>query len=456
MLTLSAALLLSCLLSPTVFAAPSMLPRDWGQPIPLRRVTLVAADAEAAKVLAEALTKSGATVERLTPDAALADNGLRWKPEVAARTVVLLGGIHTNRALLPLYANYLSFGDAAYPGEAGYVVRTVAAPFGPGTATIALEASTPAGEAAAVARFVELASQAKDGAFPATLEARLSENCQRSVNTLGPGALRYVLGGKPEDGQEGVKRLLAASNPESGFAQYGDYGIERYMREYGHLQDAPGIAPADVSRLDQLLLRTALESAGQWWRRKDGAMIGGRHQTMGTSCFTAAVHLLRRRGNPGDEAKTLLDQWWTECQAYWKNACSTFHDDLEGYPSYHCPEPTLDWALIMGFDGYLREQLPLAVLRTYAATDNLGYYAGTGTYEECRPGDVYKRTPARWLLGAADYFHPGRGSGWLRDNVPDWGAGAWALARAFAGARTFAGGTESQPPAQLLGVVPLP
>ncbi|NCQ28034.1 MAG: hypothetical protein GW802_11475, partial [Armatimonadetes bacterium] len=121
-------------------------------------------------------------------------------------------GIHTNRALLPLYANYLSFGDAAYPGEGGFVVRTVAAPFGPGTAAIALEASTSDGEAAAVERLVELLGEAREGTFPHTLEAHLSGSCQRSVNALGAGAMRYVLAGKPEDGQEGVKRLLAASD----------------------------------------------------------------------------------------------------------------------------------------------------------------------------------------------------------------------------------------------------
>ena len=450
------AVLTACLSPLLALAEPQMLPREWDSPIPLRTVAVLTADTDAAALLESALKQAGASVEVISPDAALTDNGLHWKPEVAHRTVVVLGGIHTNRAMLPLYAGYLSFGDAAYPGGDGYVIRTITRPFGPGTAAIALEASTPEGEAAAVARFIELLGETQGGEFPPTIEAHLSDERLKAASGLGDRGMRYVLTGKPEYGQQGIRNLLKAMAPETGFLRYGDYGIERYVWEYNHLQDAPAIAQEDWLKLDQAMLLTALHAAKQWWRRKDGSIIGGRHQTMGTSCFTAAVHLLRRRGNPNEEAHKLLEQWWAESRAYWNNACSTFHDDLEGIPSYYCPQPTLDWALIMGFDDHVKRQLPLASLRAYAVVDSLGYYAGTGTYEECRPGDVFKPVPWGWLLRATNYFHPNEGYDWLQENMPHCGLGTWGIARSFAGARAFGTPDESEPPKRLLGVVSVP
>jgi hypothetical protein len=354
------------------------------------------------------LRNAGADVEVMTPETALAENGLDWRPAVAARTVVLVGGIHVNRALLPLYAGYLALGDAAYPGPGGYVVRTICRPFGPDTAAVAVEASDGEGTRAGVSRLVELI-EAHPGALPATLEARLAGAALARARQAPDPGMRYLLTGDAAEAQPAVTRLLAAVTPGQGFAPHGDYGIERWVREYNHIQDAPGVTAEQVLQLDQALLLTSLSTTTEYWRRHDGQIIGGRHQTMGTSAITAVVHLLRRRGAADLEAATLLDQWWNECLAFWRHATSTFHDDLEGIPSYYCPEPTLDWALQLGAAEYVRTQLPLAVLRAYAVVDNLGFYAGTGTYEECRPGDVYKPVPWQWLLQAAGYFHPQRG-----------------------------------------------
>lgn len=435
---------------------PHMLPRAWRQPIALNSVVVLAGQTTAAKRLVDGLERAGATVERIEPDAALDGTGLQWRQAVRRRTAVVLGGIHTNRAMLPLYARYLSFGDFGYPGADGFVIRTIGQPLGPGTAAVALEASTDAGEEAAVERFLALLANSKTRQFPATLEAHLSPQRLREAQARGWTGQRYVLTGEAKAAAEAARRLIAAMDPKTGWLKYGDYGIERYAWAYSHLQDAPGIDPNDVQQLDQALLATAVHAATQWWRQKSGQRIGGRHQVMGTSCFTAVVHLLRRRGAPNPQAAALLDTWWAECQAYWQNAATAFHDDTEGITSYYCPEATLDWALIMGFDGYLGKQLPLVVRRAYAVVDNLGTYAGTGTYEECRPGDVFTVVPWGWTLKAAAFFHPGLGYDWLYEHVPNVDTDTWGTARSFAGARGFAVPESSQPPHYLLGVVPVP
>lgn len=440
------------LLASVALAQPAMLPRDWGQSIPLRQVSVIGAEGAARSALEDALRQVGAEVTAVTPEAALLPNGLTLQPELLAGTVVLLGGIHTNPALLPLYASYLSFGDAAYPGADGFVIRPVQYPFGPGTAAVVLEATSAAGEAAAVARLTDLLATVRDGVIPPYFEARVSPYWERTAASVGDPGMRYALGARAADGAAGVANLLQVMNPETGIASAGDYGIERWVREYGYLQDVPGVSAADVQALDDRLLKTLLATQNEYWRARGGGHIGGRHQTMGTSAFAAAVHLLRRRGNPNAEARQLLDQWWNECEAYWRNACSTFHDDLEGIPVYYCPEPTLDWALTLGVDGYVREQLPLACLRAYTVVDNLGFYAGTGTYEECRPGDVYKPVPWGWLLRAAAYFHPGEGYDWLQEHMAGTGLGTWALGRNVAGARNFSGAVASTGPPDWLGI----
>jgi hypothetical protein len=445
-----------CLTAFCAQAAPEMLPRDWGAPLPLSRVVIVAAAPAAAATLSAALGRRGVACEVRTAEAALEPNGLQWRAEVLSSTVVVSGGIHSNRALLPLYAHYLAFADASWPGRDGYVIRTCARPFAPGTAAVALEASSAAGEVAAAGRLAELLAAAPAAGLPATLEMHLDAEAMASLGAIGDGGMRYILGGKPEWAAEGVTNLLKAAHPETGFFPHGDYGIERWVRECHYLQDAPGVSAADQLRLDQALLQTASAAAEQWWRRRDGTSIGGRHHTMGTSAFALTVQLLRRRGDPNPEAQALLDTWWRESEAYWRNACATFHDDLEGWPSYCSPEPALDWALMLGLDSYLREALPLAVQRASAVTDPMGFYAGTGTYEECRPGDLYKATQWGWLLCVADYFHPERGYGWLQTNLPRAGVSTWALGRDVAGRRRFIDGVAPRAPETPgLAVLPL-
>lgn len=444
------------LLAVAALGAPEMLPRDWGQPLSLRQVAVIAPLPAQAEALVAALRARGADVSVVVPSEALQEGGLSFQPALLKRTLLLVGGIHDNPALLPLYGAYLGFSDARYPGGEGYVLRTVTAPFGPGTAALCLEASSPAGAQAAILRFTELLAQQADLTFSPALEVHLAPETQSLVAQAPYRSARYALTGNAADARAAIAALLAAADPTTGWFSYGDYGIERWVRECAYLQDAPGITPEEVKQLDTALWQTCQASADQWWRRRDGAIIGGRHQTMGTSSFATAVLLLRRRGNPNAEARALLDRWWAESCAYWEHACRTFHDDLEGIPCYMSPEPTLDWALQMGQANYVREQLPLAVRRAYAVVDNLGYYAGTGTYEECRPGDVYKEVPWGWLLLAANYFHPGQGYDWLQANMPHAYTWNWAVGRNFVGVRGFATTTPAVRPDHLLGITTVP
>lgn len=437
-------------------AKPEVLDRDWGRPLPLSRVRLICPDEQARQALSDGLSQAGCDVVVTEPRDAMAEGNLRWKPETSERTVLVVGGIHTNRAMLPLYSDYLAFGDAWYPGAGGFTIRTIAEPLGEGTAAVCLEASDDSGALAAAKRLLELIDRAGLSIAP-TVEAHLSDECLKASRVAPQWGMRYVMTGDTACIPKAVEALRNAATPGSGWYPHGDYGIERWVREYGLIQDAPGVSAEDIRFFDQALLDTLIRSENDYWRARGGRSIGSRHQTMGTSCFTAALSLLRRRGAPSPEAQEMLDKWWGQCVEYWTNACATFHDDIEGLPSHHSPEPILDWALQFGFAEYLERQLPLAALRSYSMTDNLGYYGGAGTYEECRPGDVYKSVPRGWIMQVAAFFHPDAGFDWLCENTPDAYLQTWALGRNFVGMRRFVGAQATgRQPGELLGIRAVP
>jgi len=70
------------------------------------------------------------------------------------RTIILLGNIVGNREILWLYSFNYSFADAAYPGHDGYVIRQIHDPMGGGRNALLVGASSDAGLARGVARFI--------------------------------------------------------------------------------------------------------------------------------------------------------------------------------------------------------------------------------------------------------------------------------------------------------------
>lgn len=72
--------------------------------------------------------------------------------------LILIGNLNDNRAVARLYDDYKAFLDAAFPGEGGLMVKTLADPLALGTSVVLVGGSDPAGTKAAVARFVSLVS----------------------------------------------------------------------------------------------------------------------------------------------------------------------------------------------------------------------------------------------------------------------------------------------------------
>jgi len=106
-------------------------------------------DAAVQKLVDGVRAASGATLEVRTDAAARQD--LRAAiAEMSASNVILLGNVHNNRAILPLYSHMRCFADGVFPGEGGYELRTVHDPWATGKNVLVIGATDAAGAAAGV------------------------------------------------------------------------------------------------------------------------------------------------------------------------------------------------------------------------------------------------------------------------------------------------------------------
>jgi hypothetical protein len=432
--------------------------------------------AQANRIAVAIATAGGRAV--IVPAAdALDASGLRLTDEIAAKPHILLGNINTNRGLLAYYADLLDFSDAYHPGGDGYVLRTIPHGCGRGGDALIVGASSDAGLRRAADRLIELLAGANGPALPYVFEARLEGkvtqavplgswpepfDSQRYANTgyydmaYLPG-YAYALTGHLPAAQVALAGLLKGAAQNDGWYPVSDYQLEWLTRSWSYVRDAPCVSEADAQTIDNAFLQTLYHDQNEYWRARDGNRIGSRHQTMGTSAFYTGVRLLLRRGNPDETARAQLEQWKDQCAAYFANATQTFHDDMEGIPSYHSFQPVANEALRSGVADYFGQNLDWAVQRALAVTDNLGFYAGTGTYEEARPGTTRTGIMLGYPLAMAANLKGDAGCEWLLRHLPGTGLGMWGLVVGW-GARGFARAADvpAEEPRDLLGILTVP
>jgi hypothetical protein len=405
----------------------------------------------------------GGTAEIVAPAAIMDKDELQWRVR-ENETLILVGSILSNRALIPLYAAYVDFTDAYHPGGDGYVIRTVL-DFPGGTNVIVLGGSSDAGVARAIGRACEIVAALKPGEpFPLLCEIKLGGDAQAAI---GPAAdLRvpfagylYGLTGEQKFAEAVKGELL---QPRGGdYYDADDYNLEPLLRSWTIACDSSVVSASDVQAVQQFFLNTLIHNQDAYWRARDGQSIGSRHHTMGTSAFHAIVAYLLRRGNPNPAAAELLRRWKAECDAYFTNAVTTFHDDLEDLTSYHSVQPIANFALEQGIAGYFhppgRSCLDRAILRAFASVDNMGHYCGAGTYEEARPGQVNVGIMFGYPLAMAACVKRDRHAAWLLQHFRGTGVSTWGVLAAYGG-HTFTAG-DSVPavePRHLLGVLTTP
>ncbi len=398
--------------------------------------------------------------------------------------LILLGNLNTNRALLPLYASYLCFTDAVYPGGEGYDLRTLVNPYGKGGNVILAGGSSLKGVERAVERLiVQIEAAGKPGeltlpylmevelepdlkqklfAWPDTpLGAPLPKDSNELLKRCGAYGIMYAITGDRRFGELGGEclRTVNARRTDS----YGDqhYNLERMMRALPWLEAGGFLSDAEILRTDELLLGMALASQDAWWRMKSAQIpLGHRHHGKGTHEFYLVARFLRQQAAPEPVVAELCERWMGECQIYLDALGRAGIDDQDD-------ETTMNNMITLFWFGLGEERFDFFesggarawALRAIALHDNLGAAAGPGGYGESQLGITFLQHEATTAVAACAFYYQDGRFKWILEHMPHLALplrGAWALRPIFI--HKFDTGPELEPqePEGLAGLQLLP
>jgi len=347
--------------------AVDLLPRTVNRATPLARDVAIiypAADPRyraLAERLAGALAARGAARPECVTDLALMpERSTPLAADYRRRPLILLGSLNSNRALQPLYANFLCSTDATYPGGDGFDLRTLVNPYGTGGNVLLAGGSNLRGVERAVERLLTAIAAAEASlTLPFLLEVELAPalaaqltswpftslddtaalQTSRSrglmfitepIRLIGAYTLMWAWTGDVRYAHIARDQLLALNARM--VDGYGDwhYLAERFLRSVPLLIGGGFLTDAEVNRTDHLLMLTALANQGEWWRMAVGVPpLGHRHQGKGTFEFLLLARYLRDQTQPTPALRALCDRWIAECCTFLDALAAARGDDQD-------------------------------------------------------------------------------------------------------------------------------
>ena len=435
--------------------AVDLLPRTLNRTVSLARDAAIIHPAGAgwrslAEKLSAALVARGAAVPELAADTDLMP--ARSTPLPASyrtRPLIFLGSLNTNRALMPLYADYLCSTDATYPGGDGYDLRTVVNPYGTGANAVLAGGSTRCGVERAVERLlttialmdasvtlpflfeVEIEPVLKDNlaAWPYTplfdtSEMQASRNralmfYTEPIRLIGAYTLmwswtadaRYAI-----IARDNLRALNAMMNDG-----YGDwhYLAERFMRAVPLLAAGGFLSDEDLNRTDHLLLLTALGNQDEWWRMREGKPpFGHRHQGKGTYEFLLMARYLRDQARPTPALRALCDRWIAECCSFLDALGRARLDDQDDESCFNNLATLYRYALGMErHEFFTNGSARLVAERALALHDNNGAGSGQGGYGESQ--GLYLQQEATVQTACSAFYYGDGELKWILQKLPN-------------------------------------
>jgi hypothetical protein len=425
-----------------------------------------------ARDIAGAITRLGVAEVPVVPDTqAVPDRLGPLRPDLRDRTLILVGDLNTNRAMLPLYACYHTCCDARYPGGKGYELRTVVRPSGRPCNWLVVGASTRGGATVGVRRLIDRIGKLEAGrnvALPYTLEVRLGGEWlgvlapavrELEARTAGDGreapvstveeftrnAHLYFYSGDERfarRARDAAVRMAGAAerSGEPGFA-VGDYTLENLACAWRRVSCSPAFSSRDRLVLDGMLYDTAVALSKAWWRIPPEKGIGNRHQSTGGLAWWTLIRNLVELSEPSEPARAQFDRWLAEGSAYCDGLLRHYWDDEDDYQSADSAQNAASYALQSGrMDWSTGGLARRAAQRLVMTVDNMGWYAGIQGYGDALPG--WERFPldAGLLLGACGFVYEDGSYLGVLDRFPtlrdSWGSlQPWGLHQFAAGAR---------------------
>ncbi|MFI5355735.1 MAG: hypothetical protein ACHQ4G_00220 [Opitutales bacterium] len=437
---------------PALFIRPKPLGRTTtlGDPAAAPLVIHPAGDGawgQLAARVARALAARGVTAECTTDLALLPERSTRLAAACRRRPIIALGSLINNRVLQPHYANFLCATDAAYPGDAGWELRTLVDPWHTGANLILVGGSQPAPVGRAIAALVAAIAAAPAGVtLPWLLQLELDPavksrfaawphtpltDAARQVSTarghyfrsavvtaIGSYTPMWWLTGDPRYADFAVQNLRALNDYVGD--SYGDwhYLAERFLRTLPLLESGGWLTEADRARTCDLLLGTALGSENDWWRMRDaGPPLGHRHQGKGTFEFLMLTRYLRDHAEPSPALRQRCDRWIGECQAFLDSLLRAGIDDQDDESTFNNIAQLYRYALgEERHEFFTTGQARRIAERAVALHDNMGCGSGQGGYGEGH--NMYFQHEATVQVACSAFYCGARELKWILHHLP--------------------------------------
>jgi hypothetical protein len=389
------------------------------------------------------------------------------KPEYLDRNLILLGNVNNNEAIIPLYAKFLSWADAAYPGNGGCALRTIRNPYGTLKNNILIAASDFAGLQKGVDKFLEmpelkLAQKKCDYVFylKPVLDSKVKNELRRleaSVprfikggasdlrgQTIGKMAVGYYLSGNPE-----LKKALTAfvrnsTEKISPLLKCGHYDWENYVRTVEIVSNCNLVSEETVRRFYINLFLGIYKHRKDFGIRRYNSRVGGRHQLPPTCAYMMLCdHMMRNLGqNTSANIRNFVKTNFDATSGYFKNLSKiTFSGADDSSSTATNMTSILQAAFYLGDMTVFENKLALeGAKKMICITDNWGYGIGAGTYEDAYEDGMTKKPYINGgpLCYTAFYYRK-PDLKWIKANVKGMNFSSW-FARTWFGLHKYATG----------------
>ncbi|MBC8871402.1 MAG: LamG domain-containing protein [Planctomycetes bacterium] len=396
-------------------------------------------DAETAGLLRDKLTRLlGAAPPMVEADQVLEPGTWRLADQWMGENLLLMGNIHTNLAILPLYSRLLAGTSARYPGPGRYEIRTLFAPLHRKADVILLGASDASGLDAAQSRFLRLvwlAIQYRDGAMPPFSElggAAGPDVTSRDpvYGEFGDRVREFFWHGNLTAGRFACDALLSQLESRKhglwGFDERNHYESARHYCALRQLIAAGALSEEQRIRVDERLLQNALENKDSYQVRAvtaDPDEVSrhlDRHLLSSVLGQFVALEYLDNIGHVPTGKQAEVQEKHQRLRGHIDAFIrqGRFRADREGKEGLDCVSALADLYLRAGDERLFQANVFSNMADYYVANvDNLGCQAGQDAYITSMPGQHFSITSGGLGLLAAAYFHQDGQYRWLHENL---------------------------------------
>ena len=395
-----------------------------------------------AQRLAAGMAAKGGVQFRVAPDTVVCPERLGPVADEYRQTnLIVVGNLHNNRAVFPLYVQFLCSPDAHYPGGEGYELRTVGNPWGTGKNVVVVGASTQAGLDAAVQALLDRLPADRTDALSlphtvairpgAALKAEFDNIAGRYAGWPRPTpkryyplakfwqpAFRYYWTGDPR--WAGLARDYMRHFNAEFRTKYrvSHYDMETLYRAWDMIDESPLLTDEDRRTTAHNLALTLFHDKS--FARGPRVHVGNTHTTLPTMAHWVACRYLRRT-YPHDAA---LGRFCLEREAmiasFYRATAKTGYRDDKDTGGTSSPAVYMRWAAASGHrDIFGNGHARAALLFALSLNDPLGYDAGMGTYGAARIGSIYRGFSTLYMLQLAAFVYQDPALRWLARRMPN-------------------------------------